>query len=84
MYRGENGSGNEASLAEIMAPKYGRPDCWWVGRDFPRIARRSWANHWELTVPDFWTLIADRNASFLAILGDPVSGVAMAPEMGHS
>ena len=57
-----------------MAQKEGLPEWWWVGRDFPRIFRELRTNRWELTAPDFWTIIAATNSSFLAILGDPVSG----------
>ena len=42
----------------------GRSDWWWIGRNFPRIFRKSWADRWELMVPVFRTLIADRDASF--------------------
>ena len=75
---------NEASLAAIMAQKEGRPDGWWIGRDFPTIFRKLWANHWELTVPDFRTLIAARNASVSGHFERSGIGVGMTPEMGHS
>ena len=42
----------------------GRPDWWWVGRNFPRIFPKSWTDRWELMVPVFRTLIAARNATF--------------------
>ena len=29
----------------------GRPDWWWIGRDFPTIFRKSRTNRWELTGP---------------------------------
>ena len=70
--RGE--SENDAYLATIMGQKEGRPDGWRVGRDFPMVARESRASRWGLTVPDFRALIAAKNASFLAVLGDPLSG----------
>ena len=59
-----NDSENEASLAAIGGQKEGRPDWWWVGRDFPIISRKSRTDHCELRVPDYWDLIADANASF--------------------
>ena len=55
-----NGSGNEASLAAIMAHKEGRPDWWRVGRDFPRISRESMANLRGLIIPYFRAIISDR------------------------
>ena len=57
-----NGSGNEASLAAIRYQNEGRRDRRWMGRDFPRIFRKSRPDHWDLTVSDFWTLITDTNA----------------------
>ena len=80
-YRGGNGSGNEESLAAIWTQKEGRPDCWWVGRDFLMIFRISWANPWELTVPDYWDLIAAKNASFSGHFERPVIGADMTPKM---
>ena len=58
------GSGNEAALAAIRGQEEGRTDWRRAGRDFSRIFRKSWANRWELTVPDYWALIAAKNASF--------------------
>ena len=42
----------------------GRSDSRRSGRDFPMIVRKSWTNRWELTVPSFRNLIADKHASF--------------------
>ena len=73
-YLGGNGPGNEACLAAIRAQNSGLPDWWWVGRNLPMVFQESWANRWELTVPDFRTLISDRNASFSGHLGDQAMG----------
>ena len=66
-YRAENGSQNEAPLAAIMVQKEGLPNWRWIGRDFRMIFRKSMTNRWGLTAPDFRSLIAAKNASFLAI-----------------
>ena len=63
-YLGGNDSENEACLAAIRGQKGGLPDWWWVGRDFPRVSRKSRTNHWALTVPDYLGLIAAKNAAF--------------------
>ena len=47
-----------------MAQKVRRPDWRRADLDFPRIFRKSMTNRLELTVPDFWALIATKNASF--------------------
>ena len=72
--------GNEASLAAIRGQNVGIPDWRLVGRNFPRIFRKSWTNHWELKVPDFRTLITAKNASFFGDFGRSGTGVEMAPK----
>ena len=67
-----NGSVNVAFLAANRGQKGAPPDWRRVGRDFPTTFRKSKADHCELTMPDFRTLIAAKDASFLAILGDPI------------
>ena len=80
---GGNESENEAPLAAIRGQKEGLPDGWRVGRDFPQIFRRSRANRWELTAPDYWALIEAKNASFFGDVRRSCIGVEMAPEMWH-
>ena len=75
---------NEASLAAIMVQNVGLPDWRLLGRNFPRIFRESRTNHWELMVPDFWTLITDTNAPFFGYFRRPSTGVEMAPKMRNS
>ena len=53
-----------AQLAATMVQKEGRPDWRRIVQDFPRIARKSRTNRWELTVTSFWTLIADMDSLF--------------------
>ena len=65
---------NEAFLFAIMAQKDGRPDWWWVGRNFPRISRKSRTNPWELMGPSSWALIAAKDGPFLGSFPSPISG----------
>ena len=44
----------------MRAQEEGRADWRWVGRDFPRISRKSMANLWEIIVAYFCALIEDR------------------------
>ena len=74
-------SENEASLAAIRAQKEGLPDGRRAGRDFPRIFRKSWTNHWGLTVSYFWSLIKANHASFSGQFGWPGIGAGMDPAM---
>ena len=69
---------NDASLAAIRGQNVGRPEWWWVGRNFPRISLTSRADHWGLTVPDSRALIADKNASFPGHFRRSGIGVIMA------
>ena len=64
---------NEASLAAISEQNAGLPDWRSVGRNFTRIFRKPRASRWELKVPDLLTLIAAKNASFVAISGESVT-----------
>ena len=75
---------NEASLSAIRAQNEGRPEWRWNVHNSPMIFRESWANHWELTVPDFRTLIAAKSASFFGHFRRPDTGVEMAPKMRHT
>ena len=54
----------EASRSAIRARKEGRPDCWRVGRDFPRTFRGYRADRWRLTGSSFWTIISDKHIPF--------------------
>ena len=76
-----NDSQHEAFLASIMVQKEGPPNWRWVGRDFRRIFRKSMANRWGLAVPDFRTLIAAKNVSFVGHLGRSDIWVEMVPKM---
>ena len=71
---------NEASLAAIRGQNVGIPDWRLVGRNFPRIFRKSWTNRWGLKVPDFRTLITDKNAPFFGDFRRPGTGVEMDPQ----
>ena len=82
-YRGKNGTGNEESLAAIRVQNSGRQD-WRIGRNFPRIFRKSRTDHWELMAPDSRTLIAAKNASFFGDFRRAGIGVEMDPEMRHA
>ena len=74
---------NEASLAAIRGQNVGLPDCWRVGRNFPRISLKSRTDRWELMAPDSRSLISARNASFFVDFWRSSIGVEMAPEIGH-
>ena len=74
---------NEESLSAIRGQKEGRPDWRWVGRDFPMIFRKSRTDRWELTVADYWAIIAAKNASFTGHFGRSGIGVGKAPEVRH-
>ena len=50
----------------------------------PVISQESWTNRWGLTVPDFWTIIEAKNASFYVHLGDLVLGWEWLRKMRHS
>ena len=84
LYRGGNGPENEAPLAAIRGKKEGPADLRWVGRDFPRISRKSRTNRWELTLPDYWALIVAKNASFFGDFRRSCVGAEINPEMRHS
>ena len=47
-----------------MEKKEGIPAWRRIGHEFSRIALKSRANHWELTVPSYWALIAARGSLF--------------------
>ena len=51
-------------MAEIGVRKEGLPDWRRIGRDFPRIARKSRTNHWELMGPSSCALIAAKDILF--------------------
>ena len=78
------GPENEPSLAAIRVQKEGRPDWRRIGRDFPMLSRKSMTNLWELTGPDFWDLIADKDTSFSVHFMRSDIGVEMAPRMRHA
>ena len=63
-----------------MVQNVGLPYWRSVGRNFPGIFRKSWTNRWELKVPDFLTLISDKNASFPGHFGRTGIATEMAPK----
>ena len=68
-----------ASLTAIGAQKEGRPDWRWVGQYSPTIARKSRTNHWGLTGPSFWALIAAKDIIFSDAF--PAAGFSIPPEI---
>ena len=59
-----------------MPQKDGRPDWWWVGRNFPRISRNSRTNPWELTGPSFCAVIAAKDGLLSGPFPVPISRMA--------
>ena len=55
---------SEAFLFSILPQKEGLPDWRWVGRNFPMVPQKSRTNHWGLTGPSLWALIAAKNGLF--------------------
>ena len=57
-------SKNMIFLAAIMGREEGLAECRWVGRDVPRITRKSRTVRWQLTVPSFLAVISAKNSLF--------------------
>ena len=55
---------NEAPISAIRGQKDGRPDWWWIGHDPPMISHSARTDHWELTKPPPWALIAAKDSPF--------------------
>ena len=73
----------EAPLAAPRAQKAGRPDRWWVGRDFPRVVCESRTDRWALTGSSYCGIIEAMDSLFSESFPSRYRNDSNAPKWKH-